>query len=63
MSDEVKDFRYYAERAEDHLQLSLGRTEGGLRTFIDGEAMERHVLRAQVYATLALAVTQAATDA
>lgn len=53
MSDETKDFAHYAEQAERQLQLSLGHEADGSRLFIDGDAKMRHVLRAQVYATLA----------
>jgi len=55
MSDELKDFRYYADKAEHQLQLSLGHTEDGTRLLMDNETKTRHVMRAQVYATLAMA--------
>jgi hypothetical protein len=53
MSEQVKDFRYYAEKAEHQIQLSLGHEADGTRLLIDGDAKTRYVLRAQVYATLA----------
>jgi hypothetical protein len=53
MSEQVKDFRYYAEQAERQIQLSLGHEADGTRLLIDSEAKVRHVMRAQVYATLA----------
>ena len=55
MSDEPKDFRYYADKAEKQLQLSLGRDEGDQPLYIDADMKTRHVMRAQVYATLATA--------
>lgn len=54
MSDETKDFRYYADKAEHQVQLSLGHEANGSRLLIDGDAKTRHVMRAQVFATLAL---------
>lgn len=53
MSDETKDFAHYAEKAEHQMQLSLGHEADGTRLFVDDDAKMRHVLRAQVYATLA----------
>jgi hypothetical protein len=52
-ADEVKDFDYYAEKAERQIQLSLGHEADGSRLFTDDGAKTRHVMRAQVYATLA----------
>lgn len=47
MSSEIKDFRYYAEKAEHHLRSSsTGQTLDGARL---------HIARAQVYARLAAA--------
>lgn len=63
MSEETKDFAYYADKAEHQIQLSLGRADDGSPLYMDSDSKTRHVMRAQVYATLALAVTQAATDA
>lgn len=53
MAEEAKDFRYYAERAEQQLQLSLGRDERGQILPMDDAAKMRYALRAQAYATLA----------
>lgn len=50
---EVKDFAYYADKAERQIQLSLGHEADGTRLFTDSDAKTRHVMRAQVYATLA----------
>lgn len=54
MSDDPKDFAYYADRAEQQLQLSLGHETDGTRLLINDETKTRYVMRAQVYATLAL---------
>lgn len=54
MSDETKDFRYYAAKAEHEVRFSLGRDDNDQPLFIDGETATRHVMRAQVFATLAL---------
>ena len=62
MSDETKDFRYYAAKAEHQIQLSLGRDEDGSPLYIDGEMATRHAMRAQVYATLALGAATAKGD-
>jgi hypothetical protein len=53
MSEQVKDFRYYAEKAEHQIQLSLGHEADGTQLFNSDGAKTRHVMRAQVYATLA----------
>jgi hypothetical protein len=53
MSNDVKDFAYYAERAEKELQFSMGRDLDGLKTLISDEAKTRHVMRADVLARLA----------
>lgn len=50
---ETKDFRYYAEKAEQQIQLSLGHEADGTQLFNSDGAKTRHVMRAQVYATLA----------
>lgn len=52
-ANEVKDFAYYADKAERQIQLSLGHEADGTRLFTDDGAKTRHVMRAQVYATLA----------
>lgn len=54
MSDEMKDFAYYADKAEEQIQLSLGHEADGTQLFNSEGAKTRHVMRAQVYATLAL---------
>jgi len=59
MSDKVKDFRYYADRAEQQLQLSLGRDENDQILYMEPEAKTRHVMRAHVYAVLAAGAPQA----
>ncbi len=53
MSDDVKDFAYYASQAEEYLQLSMGYDLEGLRTLISDETMNRHIMRADVLARLA----------
>lgn len=53
MSDDVKDFAYYAERAEEQLQHSMGRDADGQPAMIGEGAKNRHVMRADVYARLA----------
>lgn len=53
MSDEVKDFRYYAAKAEQQIQLSLGHEADGTQLFNSDDAKTRHVMRAHVYAVLA----------
>lgn len=55
MGDRVKDFAYYAEQAEHQIQLSLGHEADGTQLFNSDGAKTRHVMRAQVYAALALA--------
>jgi hypothetical protein len=55
MSEQTKDFAHYAEQAENQLQLSLGHEADGTRLLMDGDTKTRHVMRAQVYATLATA--------
>lgn len=59
MPEPVKDFTYYAEKAEKQLQLSLGRDENDQPLYLDSEAKTRHVMRAHVYAVLAAGVPQA----
>lgn len=53
MADQVKDFAYYADKAEQQLQLSLGRDERGQILPMDDATKTRHVMRGQAYATLA----------
>jgi hypothetical protein len=53
MSDELKDFRYYADNAEHQIQLSLGHEADGTRLLIDNDTKTRHIMRAHVYAVLA----------
>lgn len=55
MSDAVKDFRYYADKAEHQIQLSLGRDDNASPLYMDSETKTRHVMRAHVYAVLAAA--------
>jgi len=59
MSDETKDFAYYADKAEHQIQLSLGRDENGQPLYIDSDSKTRHVMRAHVYAVLAAGAPQA----
>ena len=51
--DEVKDFLYYAAKAEHEVRFSLGRDDNDQPLVISDGAKTRHVMRAQVYATLA----------
>jgi hypothetical protein len=52
MSDELKDFRYYADKAEESIQTSLwAEDEPGQR--------DRYLKRAAVYAELAKAAPKA----
>lgn len=60
MSDDVKDFAYYASQAEEYLQLSRGYDLEGLRTLISDETMNRHIMRADVLARLACGAPKAA---
>lgn len=60
MSDETKDFAYYAKQSEHQLQLSLGHEADGTRLHMDSDTKMRHVMRAQVYATLAAAAPEPA---
>lgn len=62
MSDEPKDFGYYADKAEQQIQLSLGHEADGTQLFNSEGAKTRHVMRAQVYAALALAAATAKGD-
>lgn len=55
MSDETKDFRYYAKQAEHQIQLSLGRDEQDQILVMSDGAKNRHVWRAEIYARLAAA--------
>ena len=61
MSDDVKDFAYYAAKVEEQLQFSMGRDLEGLKTLISEEAKTRHIMRADVLARLACGAPKALT--
>lgn len=53
MPEQVKDFRYYADKAEHEIQLSLGRDDNGQVLVMSDGAKHRHIARAEIYAKLA----------